>query len=273
MRLLANLYVALFGRRVFYRFNQRLLNLAVRGMGMGHPNSELIDASEERFMRSLSVLGPINVFDVGGHTGEFAARLSQVCPEATIWSFEPHPRSYAELAQTAAASGFTPIQLGLSDVAGKMRLYDYPGAGDQPGSAHASLHAGVFTDIHHGDSVELEVEVDTVDALLEARGIEHLTLLKVDAEGHELAILRGAKTAIEAGRIDVVQFEFNEMNVMSRVFFRDFYDALPGFLFYRMVVDGLAALGEYRPRSHELFIWQNVVAIRADFQGRLRLVG
>jgi FkbM family methyltransferase len=272
MRLLANLYVALFGRRIFYRFNQRLLNLAVRGMGIGHPNSELIDASEERFMRSLRVLGPIQVFDVGGHIGEFAARLSQVCPEASIWSFEPHPRSYSELAKAATASGFTPIQLGLSDAPGKMRLYDYAAVGDQPGSAHASLHAEVFTDIHHGDSVEMEVEVDTVDALLEAKGIEHLTLLKVDAEGHELAVLRGAHKAIAAGQIDVVQFEFNEMNVMSRVFFRDFYAALPGFVFYRMVVDGLAAMGEYRPRSHELFIWQNVVAIRGDFEGRSRLL-
>jgi len=89
-----------------------------------------------------------------------------------------------------------------------------------------------------------------------------LQLLKVDAEGHELAILRGAQRAIRSGVVDIVQFEFNEMNVTSRVFFKDFYEVLPGFSFHHMVVDGLAPMGTYRPRTHELFILQNVVAIR-----------
>lgn len=272
LRLLANLYVALFGRRVFYRFNQRLLNLAVRGMGVGNPNSDLIDSSEERFLKSLRVLGAITVFDVGGHVGEFATRLAEVCPDAIIWSFEPHPGSFAELAKTAKTSRFKPLQMGLSDARGRRRLHDHPDTGsDQPGSVHASFHAEVFADVHHTKSVDQEVEVGTVDDLLESEGINNLTLLKIDTEGHELAVLRGARQAIEDGRIDLVQFEFNEMNVVSRVFMRDFYDALPGFLFYRMVVDGLVATGDYQPRTHELFIWHNVVAIRGDFEGRSSL--
>jgi len=44
------------------------------------------------------------------------------------------------------------------------------------------------------------------------------------------------------------------MNVMSRVFFKDFYAALPGFSFFRMTTDGLAPMGPYQPRTHELFI-------------------
>jgi hypothetical protein len=90
----------------------------------------------------------------------------------------------------------------------------------------------------------------------------------VDAEGHELAILRGAREAIVSRRVDVVQFEFNEMNIFSRVFFKDFYDALPGFAFYRMVTDGLAEIGPYQPRTHELFFLQNIVAIRDDLDYR-----
>jgi len=54
------------------------------------------------------------------------------------------------------------------------------------------------------------------------------------------------------------------MNVMSRTFFIDFYDAPPGFTFYRMLVDGLAPIGAYRPRTHDVFFLQNIVAIRED---------
>jgi hypothetical protein len=140
------------------------------------------------------------------------------------------------------------------------------------GSAHATLHAQVIEGIHHGSAGGFEVEVSTVDDFMKANGITHLSLLKVDAEGHELAILRGAQHAIAAEAVDVIQFEFNEMNVMSRVFFKDFYDVLPGFSFYRMVVDGLAPLGAYAARTHEIFILQNVIAIRDKFAGGASLI-
>jgi hypothetical protein len=69
-----------------------------------------------------------------------------------------------------------------------------------------------------------------------------------------------------------VQFEFNEMTVMSRVYFKDFYEALPGFSFHHMLVDGLAPMGPYQPRIHELFILQNVIAIRDDLDYRASLL-
>lgn len=271
MRVLANLYVRVFGRRAFYAWNQRLLNLAVRGMGVGNPTDEMIVAAEEKFLRRLAAIGPLTVFDVGAHLGEYATRIRRLNPDARIWAFEPHPGTFQRLSAAAAEAGFTAVNSGLSDRAGHVQLYDHA-TGDGSGSAHATLHANVIETIHHDIATAVEVDVTTVDAFMAAHGIDHVNLLKVDAEGHELPILRGAQRAIASGSVDVVQFEFNEMNVMSRTFFKDFYEALPGFSFYRMVVDGLAPIGAYRPRTHELFILQNVVAIRDDLSYRSRLV-
>ena len=91
MRVAANFYVWLFGRKAFYGWNRRLLNLAVRGMGVGVPTDAMIGPGERRFMQRLSTLGAINVFDVGAHVGEFATRLRSSCPKARVWAFEPHP--------------------------------------------------------------------------------------------------------------------------------------------------------------------------------------
>ena len=270
-RLFANVYVWVLGRKPFYRWNQRMLNLAVRGMGVGNPASELIGREEDRFLRRLATIDDLKVFDVGAHIGDYARRLREVSPTAHIWCFEPHPETFKRLSEAAQRLGFTAVNAGLSDHAGTMPLYDYA---DSPGggTAHATLQADVIESVHHGRSSAVEVDVVTVDSYMKANAISHLNLLKIDAEGHELAILRGASDAIASAAIDVVQFEFNEMNVMSRVFFKDFYDALPGFTFYRMVVDGLAPMGEYRPRTHELFILQNVVAIGDDLKFRSLLV-
>lgn len=261
-RVFANLYVSVFGRRRFYRMNQRLLNLAVRGMGIGNPSEDVVGDSEMRFLRKLSAVEALTVFDVGAHTGEYATHLREMCPQARILSFEPHPASFRRLKVAADRGGFEAIEMALSDAVGSAHLYDHALATTESGSAHATLHPQVIERIHHDDASEMDVRTTTVDEFMESRKIAKVNLLKIDAEGHELAILRGARRALNSEAIDLVQFEFNEMNVMSRVFFKDFYDVLPGFSFYRMVADGLAPMGEYRPRTHELFILQNVIALR-----------
>jgi FkbM family methyltransferase len=272
MRVFANFYVWVFGRKRFYRWNQRLLNLAVRGMGVGNPTLDVISPSENRLLHNLATLENLTVFDVGAHVGEYALRLGRLCPTAQIWSFEPHPGSFKQLQLEARRQGFEALNLALSDRSGSDHLYDYAATTADVGSAHATLHPQVIEGIHHGQAMGLEVQVTTVDDFMESQRIQHLNLLKIDAEGHELAILRGARRAIASDAIDLVQFEFNEMNVVSRVFFKDFYEVLPGYSFYRMVVNGLVSIGDYRPRSHELFILQNVVAIRNDLPYKARLL-
>lgn len=271
LRVLANLYVSVFGRKVFYGLNLRLLNLALRGMGAGNPTSELIGAAEDRFLHRLAGMTQLIVFDVGAHNGDYAAHVRLLSPGARIWCFEPHPGSFERLQAAAAAGGFTAINVALGDMPGRARLYDYANTAAS-GSSHATMHAGVIAAIHGGEQVAIDIDVMTLDAFVQREQIERINLLKIDAEGNELAILRGARQTISRRRVDVVQFEFNEMNVMSRVFFKDFYDALPGFTFYRMLSNGLVPIGGYRPRTHELFVLQNVVAIRDDLEYRSRLV-
>ncbi len=69
---------------------------------------------------------------------------------------------------------------------------------------------------------------------------------------------------IEANTIDVIQFEFNEMNVISRVFMRDFFTLLPNYRIYRLLPDGVIAFQTYDPIFMEVFAFQNIACIRRD---------
>jgi FkbM family methyltransferase len=251
--------MSLFGRKAFYRWNEFLLTVAARGLCVSDPMLNAIGPPEQTFLRRFARLPNPSVFDVGANVGQYSNQLKRLCPGARIWAFEPHPDSFKFLASEAAKFGYTAINLGLSDKPGHRTLYDYASAS---GSPHASLDREVIETVHHSDSIGIDVKVTTIDEHLASSGTDRLDLLKIDAEGHELAILRGASDAIASKRIDVIQFEFNEMNVINRVFLRDFYQVLEGFSFYRMVVDGLAPLGTYRARTHELFFGHNIVAIR-----------
>jgi hypothetical protein len=101
--------------------------------------------------------------------------------------------------------------------------------------------------------------------------VNEIDLLKIDVEGGELNVLKGCKGAIREKKIKVIHFEFNEMNTLCRVFFKDFIAALPYYVFFRMLPSGLIPLGEYRPLMHEIFAFQNIVAMHnAWMEERIR---
>ena len=147
-----------------------------------------------------------------------------------------------------------------------MTLYDYPGG---QGSSHASVYQGVIEEHHvvqsRGCSEAIEVPVTTVDLFLKKRGIERVDLMKVDVEGLELSVLKGAKDAFAADRIQMVQFEFSELDVYARTFFHDFKELLRNFEFYRILDNGtLLPLVDHPVPLLELYYYQNLVAIRQE---------
>jgi len=63
--------------------------------------------------------------------------------------------------------------------------------------------------------------------------------MKIDAEGHELEIFKGAIRMINENKIGMLQFDFNLHNIYSRVFLRDFFRILPNYNIYRLDTERL----------------------------------
>ena len=152
----------------------------------------------------------------------------------------------------------TTINAACGSEVGQLVLYDYAGS---TGTGHASLHAGVIEEIHKGESDQHVVDVIDLDKFAIDHGIAIIHLLKIDAEGHELEVLKGAANLLRENRIRAIQLEFNEMNVVSGVFFKNFCDLLPNYKFYRLLRDGLMSLDPYSSLRCELFAFQNIVAL------------
>jgi hypothetical protein len=74
-------------------------------------------------------------------------------------------------------------------------------------------------------------------------------------------VLKGASNLLREGRISAIQFEFNEMNIVSRVFLKDFNELIPNCRFYRLLRHGLGPLDPYSPLACEVFAFQNIVAL------------
>ncbi len=210
----------------------------------------------DRFAASVKV--PV-VFDVGANVGAYTRDVLRRCPLAHVFAFEPHPRNFARLSDFLANPQVEALNVALGDRAGELEIFDYR---DMDGTSHASLYREVIETIHHAPSVSHRVGVRTVADIAEEYEVRYIDLLKIDTEGHEYAVLEGAEPLIRDGRVDVIHFEFNEMNVISRRFFKDFWDFLPEYDFFRLLPEGVLPLVQYVPSHCEIFAYQNIVCTR-----------
>ena len=241
---------------------ESLLKIALHGLGL--LNSENAVLSGERHLLTILAMGwgeaPI-VLDVGANEGDYASQVLSLTPGAKVHAFEPHPATFSRLRKRAKKCGFTAIHSGCGEENGTMTLHDYR-EGD--GSSHASFYGETLTSLRGAETVVHEVPVCRLDDYITRLTLSPISLLKIDTEGHEYQVLRGLQSTLRAGLVEAVQFEFNEMNIFSKSFLRDFMDLLAGYRFYRLLPDGLLPLNPYNPISCELFGFQNILALRQN---------
>jgi hypothetical protein len=71
-----------------------------------------------------------------------------------------------------------------------------------------------------------KVPVNTADQFCDENGVARIQFQKIDTEGQEMEVLRGALRMIQEGRIDFVQFEFGDTFLNISYHFIDVWDYL-----------------------------------------------
>lgn len=221
-----------------------------------------IVSGERRFLTNyINQFPDAVILDVGANAGQYAELVRELGPKTVIHSFEPHPKSFAKLIELRDRLDVEVHAMALGDVESEIEFFDYA---DDEGSQHASVYRDVIEVVHARPAASVKVRCETLDVVAPRLGIKKIGLLKIDTEGHDYAVLKGARGLLDAGLIDVIQFEFNEMNVISRVFMRDFFALLPGYRIYRLLSNGVIEFQTYDPTFMEVFAYQNIVCIRRD---------
>lgn len=262
MGLILDIYAKIFCRKKWYKFNLFLYHLSLRGMGvLNYQNART--SGEDSFIKGFirrNIGTDIVVFDVGANQGDYSLAIKSEYPSAQVYAFEPHPKTYNKLKEVSGKYEFKTYNYGLGDKVEQLILYDHQ-TDEVLGTQHASLYKDVIVDFHKSKTQQFDIQITTLDCFIKDNKINKIDLLKIDTEGNELNVLKGATSALKNNIIDVIYFEFNSLNVISKVFMKDFFVLLHDYKFYRLLSDGLIPL-EYNYLTCEIFAFQNIVAIR-----------
>jgi FkbM family methyltransferase len=144
------------------------------------------------YKRTLEFEYP-TILDVGASTGSFCL-LSKINQDIRGIAFEPLPQVYEILARNLVLNRLQDkmkaLPLALSDYTGTAVL-------KYPRSERESHLACLGNPLRFQEWLEIEVPVTTLDKVISEEGIRKVDLIKIDTEGCELLILRGAENLIK----------------------------------------------------------------------------
>lgn len=200
-----------------------------------------------------TVAGSCQTFvDIGANVGEWSLAMLERAPLARGIVVEPSEEALAVLRGSSLVDRVTLIAAAASEKPGTATFFEEPGAGRT-----SSLHA------HAANSAarKREVDVTTVDKLLAESGWDKIDVLKVDAEGNDFLVLRGAADALKNQKIGILQFEYNEPWLKSGATLGMAYDLLEAAGYSVFLLKGpklytfpISTYGEY-------FHYSNFVAV------------
>ncbi len=167
-----------------------LMRVTWREMWRGEPELRILPFLLDRSRAAM---------DIGANRGIWANVMARHCE--TVWAFEPNPKLFNTLT-SATGSKVRCFPDALSDKIGEASLM-VPGANKRFSNQGASLSE---TKIKSAPHITVPVRQSTLDSL----SPPPTGLLKIDVEGHERAVLDGARDLIARDRPNLmVEIEEN----------------------------------------------------------------
>jgi FkbM family methyltransferase len=168
--------------------------------------------------------------DVGANVGAYSLAIAQAFPDKHVVAVEPLGGACDKLARGVALNGLVNVRIVrgvVAAVAGAATLHVNPlsdGAGSlEPFVSYRTgdvvVDAADYRRRHPAFAATLAVDAVTLDSLLGTRSV-----VKVDVEGAEEAVLRSGRRSLEKGLVDVMVVEVQSDTFIPVVRFLDEMD-------------------------------------------------
>jgi FkbM family methyltransferase len=155
-------------------------------------------------------INPRTVIDVGANTGQFAVAAAHLFDQPAMYCFEPAPDCVARLKRNLRGLG--------NVIVSPIALSDYPGESVFHINAHSHSSSMLSLTSGHMEAFpvavvpgEIRVPVSTLEFELSSVELAPPVLMKIDIQGAEAAMLRGAAATLRRVDYVVVETSFKSM--------------------------------------------------------------
>lgn len=216
---------------------------------------------ELRFVRAVLQPGSVAI-DIGANYGVYTLSMAHVVGSTgAVYAFEPASRTASFLRESLEANRFTQVvleQMALSSVPGSLPL-----------TLNDNSELNSLTTAATENAAVEWVDVVTLDGCLERYSWSTVDFLKIDAEGEELKILKGAERFLST-LSPLIEFEIRAGTSFNLEMIEELkrYD----FRFFRLV-PGLNALVPFDPEATPDPFLLNLFAAKPDGVARLQALG
>jgi FkbM family methyltransferase len=152
---------------------------------------------------------PIEVFfDVGANDGDTTNRARRNFGRCRIIAFEPHPATFEQLRKKVTKiPNVELLNLALGAEVGKRAMFEYDSS-----KINSLLPNAQYTVRFDKDSTrKIYIDCTTIDRFCSERRINKIDILKIDTEGFDFEVLKGATAMLAQQVIKFVYFEFNDI--------------------------------------------------------------
>jgi len=232
---------------------------------MGYNNySSVKRTGEYSFLKNLGQTNPRLCIDIGANKGNYSKLLLEKTGSSVI-AFEPLPKAYAELLELEGRYGkrFRSYNYGVGEKCEELTLYF--GSEDSE-LASFSTEINEIAYVSDSNINSIKVKVISLDSFFEnnALEIDSIDLIKIDTEGYELEVLRGAKNTIGRLKPKFIQIENNWHQLFRNNSIFGFSSILPGYAIYRLLPYGGMTPVDSRSPLSNIFLFSNYIFVRND---------
>ena len=146
-----------------------------------------------------------NIIDIGANIGSTSLFFASINKKAQIFSFEPHPKTFKRAQKNISLNSFNNIKLinkGLGERIDKVKLFEINEK--NPGMNRISTRKL--------EQPYTEIDIDTLDNYVKSAGIDKADFIKIDVEGYEHQVLKGAVNTLKKTK-PVLYIELDDDNL------------------------------------------------------------
>lgn len=148
-------------------------------------------------------------FDVGAHCGATIKRVRRAFKSCHVVAFEPHPKTFSKLQElTAGIEKLELVNIALGSRVGIMKIFEYSECPATNSLVKNAQYAVRFAEESKG---EIDIACSTIDEFCFQRKLASIDVLKIDTEGYDLEVLKGARSMLDRQAIKFIYFEFNDI--------------------------------------------------------------